>query len=214
MNPQWLYLGGNENSLSHAKHGWEQQRWQLAFSILWRKFFKSFLSFLCTYLDLTALFFLQGSSTGPVLFWAGASQCIWDKVLWYHSVLTWKATFSFLFLGFLYSWWKNVSHKETCSISASPLQCLLGFCWFTQGWGPALTPVWSVGGQPSCCSPQCLSITNLSTAGCFHGDHSWAGLHGYSGTLAVGWGAAVDGWGYPAVLGQLSWRAAGHDWGQ
>ena len=100
---------------------------------------------------------------------------------------------------------------------------MLGFCWFSQGRGHALAPVWSAGGQPPCCSPQCLSVANLSTAGRYHGDHSWAGLHGYSGTLAVGWGAAADGWGYPAILGQVGWGAAdqagaaGHGpagWGQ
>lgn len=61
------------------------------------------------------------------------------------------------------------------------------------------------GTQLPCRFPQCLSIANLRTSGCFHGDQSWAGLHGYSGTLAVGWDAAADGWGYPAILGQVGW---------
>lgn len=121
---------------------------------------------------------------------------------------------SWCFFGkFNRSWQKTVSYKgeeeETCGVSVSPLRCLLGFCWFSRGQGRALAPVPSAGGRPPCCSPQCLSITNLSTSGRFHGDHNWAGLHGYSGTLAVGWGAAADGWGYPAILGQVGWGAAG-----
>jgi len=75
----------------------------------------------------------------------------------------------------------------------------------------------SRGDSPLAAPPKCLSIANLSSTGCFHGDHSWASLHGYSGTLAVGWGDAADGWGYQVSLTQVVCGAAGHGpagWGQ
>lgn len=156
---------------------------------------------------------LEPASAAGTKFY-GTTQCCHEKPHFLFS--------SWGFFGkFYHSWWKTVSHKgkdeETCGVSASLLRCLLGFCWLSQGRGRALAPVWLAGGQPPCRSPQCLSIANLSTAGCFHGDHSWAGLHGYSGTLTVGWRADDDGWVYPAVPGQAGWGAAGHGpagWGQ
>lgn len=71
-----------------------------------------------------------------------------------------------------------------CGVSASLLQCFLGFCGFAQGRGRALTSVGSAWDSPLATSP--VLEHHLSTAGCFHGDHS--SLHGYSGTLAGAWG--------------------------
>lgn len=98
-----------------------------------------------------------------------------------------------------------------CGVSASLLQCFLGFCWFSQGWGCALTSVGSAWDSPLATSP--VLEHHLSTAGRFHGDHSRASLHGYSGTLALGWGAGA--WGTCPSQDKVAWGAAGlTGWGQ
>lgn len=216
MNPEWLYLGRNEHFLSHAKqHGCEQQQWQLTFSILWRKIvFKLFMRLLrpegCVHLArqqhwTRAVCELEPASAAGTKFY-GTTQCCHAKPHFLFS--------SWGFLGNFPSLGRRPRHTRARMkrrVVFLHLRCdaCLGFVGFP-GVGVVLSPLCSRrGGQPPCRSPQCLSIANLSTAGRFHGDHSWASLHGYGGTLAVGWGAAADGWGYPAILGQVGWAAVG-----
>lgn len=109
------------------------------------------------------------------------------------------------FFGKCYqSCWKTTFPRrkdgEMYGVSASLLQCFLGFCWFSQGWGCALTSVGSAWDSPLVTSP--VLEHHLSTAGRFHGDHSRASLHGYSGTLALGWGADAGAWGTCPSQGQ------------
>lgn len=80
-----------------------------------------------------------------------------------------------------------------CGVSASLLQCFLGFSCFPQGWGCALTSMGSVWDSPLATSP--VLEHHLSTPGHFHGGHSRVSLHGYSDTLALGWGAEAGAWG-------------------
>lgn len=101
--------------------------------------------------------------------------------------------------------------EELCGVSASQQPCFFGFCWFSHGWGCALSPVGSAWDSPLGTSP--VLEHHLSTAGCFHGDHSRASLHGYGGTLAVGWGADAGAWG--PSQDRAAWGTAGlAGWGQ
>lgn len=175
--------------------------------MLWKKLvFKYFL-----YLDLRAAFISQGSSTGPVLFvrWSQPSQLGQSFMVPVSVVMKSCVFFSLLGLSlgnFIILGGRPRRTRERTKRRAVflHLRCdaCLGFVGFPRA-GVMLSPLCHQrGGQPSCRSPQCLSIANLSTAGRFHGDHSWAGRHGYGGTLAVGWGAAAAGWGYLAIPGQ------------
>lgn len=165
------------------------------------------------------MFILQG----PCWLQAGAGQCSWDRVSWHHTMCCEKPRFFSSLLGVSLG---NVTHlagRPCCTVGRMKRRVVFlhlccnafsGFVGFSRV-GVLLSPPGSAWDSPLVTSP--VLEHHLSTAGRFHGDHSRASLHGYSGTLAVGQGADAGAWGtcpsqdkWPGVSGAGNLGTSGH----